>query len=310
MLRRPAPPLWFLLCVVVVSGLLLRAFLGEDAFVAPSDGHLPQVQLGFWGFLILVGQLIWKGLEIAGRVTLEVLKWMVVNLSLVVTKLGNGLKALGQALLLGLQKSWKFFELTYEKVLKPAWGKFWSWFDKFRRWLDRTIGPVLKWLRRLRDNLLKFWKEYVRPWLDLIDVTRRALRILNSLGLRWAGALDRRLGEIEEAIERPFRLLLAKVNEVITIVNRIMTADGLFQRLTLLRTLARDYGEIGKAIADRFSRRLTDEEERVYKAPFKPKTDATHLAELRVAITDADGPLGSRGVEFAADVRLRLARPR
>lgn len=308
--RRPAPPLWFLLCVVVVSGLLLRAFLGEDAFAAPSHGHPPQGLLGFWGFIILVGQLIWKGLEVAGRVTLEVLKWMVVNLSLVVTKLGNGLKVVGQSIILGLQKTWKFFELTYEKVLKPAWGKFWSWFDKFRRWLDRTIGPVLRWLRRLRDNLLAFWRTYVRPWLDLIDATRRVLRVLNSLGLRWAGALDRRLGEIEEAIERPFRLLLEKLNEVINVVNRIITADGLFQRLTLLRTLARDYGEIGKAIYERFARPLTSEEERVYKEAFKPKTDATHAAELRVAITDADGPLGSRGVEFAADVRLRLARPR
>jgi hypothetical protein len=147
----------------------------------------------------------------------------------------------GNALLKGLRAAWQFFELSYEKVIKPAFTKFWRWFDKFRKWLDDTFGPTLAWLRRLREHLLRFWATWVRPWLDFIDVTRRVLRVLSSLGLKWARELDKRLGELEEKIERPFRLLIAKVNEVINLVNRVITLDGLLTRLALIRSLERDY---------------------------------------------------------------------
>jgi len=210
------------------------------------------------GFFIIVGEIIWKGLEVAAKITLEILHWMVVNLSLVVTKLGNGLKALGSALLVGLRKSWEFLGDTYEHVLKPAWEKFWRWFDRFRKWLDDTFGPVLRFLRRVRDTLLAFWKTYVRPWLDLIDVTRRLLRVLNSLGLHWAAELDAKLGAIEDAIERPFRLLLEKLNDVINIVNGIVDGFGLFQRVVLIRSLARDYQYAWQAMANPYRKPVPD----------------------------------------------------
>jgi len=261
MLRpRRSPPLWFLILLVVVEAAVWRSLGGLSLIGAPGGDHRPELHQAFLGFLILVGSLIWKGLEVAGRVTLEVLKWMVINLSLVVTKIGNGLKALGVDLLAGFRKAWDFLKITYEHVLKPAWEKFWRWFDKLRKWLDDTFGPLLQHLRDLRDALLKFWKDYVRPWLDLIDVTRRALRVLNSLGLKWAGALDAKLGEIEEAIERPFRALLAKINEVIDIVNRVITLDGLLQRVALIRSLARDYNFAWRAIANPYRKPIPDQD--------------------------------------------------
>jgi hypothetical protein len=287
-LPRHRAPWWFLWLVAVGMALAYRLVQGCVNDGGSSGGHQPQVQLAFWGFIILVAELIWKGVEVAGKITLEILHWLYLQLSLIVTHIGNGLKTVGSALLAGLKKSWEFLRLTYDKVLKPAWDKFWRWFDRFRKWLDDTFGPVLRWLRRVRDTLLDFWKRYVRPWLDLIDVTRRLLRVLNALGLHWAAALDAKLGAIEDAIERPFRLLLAKVNEIITLVDRVITFDGLLQRVALIRSLARDYNYAWRAIANPYrkpipeSARHVPEISMVYDPP-------DVLPEVRAFLRDGTG---------------------
>ena len=304
---RPRPaPLWFLLCLAVVLGYGCRLLLGVGAPTPPGDSHPPEMLLGFWGFLITVGSWIFRGLQVAAQVTLTALAWSVKALWAFATAVYNGLKASALFLRDGLIKAWDFLEAAYDHVLKPVWTKFWRWFDKFRQWLDSTFGPILEWLRRARDELLRFWKTYVRPWLDLIDVTRRVLRVLNSLGLSWAGALDRRLGEIQDAIERPFRLLLQKVNEVINIVNRVVTLDGLLQRVALIRSIERDVRYVARSIHNWRLKPLTAEEwENVRKGLVK-RTEAEVSAELGALVATGAGPLGSLASEMAATWRNRL----
>lgn len=258
-LPRRRAPFWFLLAVTIAGALALRALAGAGAGAGPLPGSPAPPSAAFFFFLILIGELIWKGVEVAGRVTLQILQWIVAKLSLVVTKLKNGLGVLGAELLKALKRAWDFTRRVYDEVLKPAWDHFWNWFDKFRRWLDDTIGPVLDWLRTLRENLLTFWKLYVRPWLDLIDVTRKLLRVLAALHIPFARELDRRLGQLEQQIEKPFRILLAELNKVIGIVNRIVTLDGLLQRLVLIRSLARDYQYAWDTITKPYSKPITPE---------------------------------------------------
>jgi hypothetical protein len=262
-----------------------------------------------FAFILTVGELIWKGLQVAARVTLEVLKWTVAHLSLVVTKLVNGLKTIGTKLLVGLQKTWRFFEHTYERVLKPAWTKFWRWFDKFRRWLDKTFGPTLAWLRRLRDNLLRFWARFVRPWLDLIDVTRKVLRVLASLGLNWARELDRRLADIEARIQRPFTLLLAKVNEVINIVNRVVTLDGLLQRVALVRSLARDYKYAWNVIKSAYDEPLSDADKRALADKHKPRDFNAVHQEMTEYLSRGTGPRAGLVDETVLSILIGLRGP-
>jgi hypothetical protein len=304
--RSSPPPLWFFVCVAVACGLLVRLAVRSEIAGAWRDGQAPELHYAFWGIFIGIVTWLWNGIQAAGRVTLEILKWMVINLSAVVAKLGNSLKEVGSALLTAGRATWKFFELTYERVLKPAWLKFWRWFDKTRKWLDHTFGPTLRWLRRLRDNLLKFWKTYVRPWLDIIDATRRVLRVLSSLGLRWAAALDKRLGDLEARIERPFRLLLAKVNEVINIVNRVITLDGLFQRVALIRSLERDYILAWRAAVNPWTRETTDGDKQEVADKLPAKTLPVIAHETREYMQSRSGPRAALYDEQLAQWRIYL----
>lgn len=290
MRRAPAPPLWFLLCVVVVVALVLRRLLGAVGGETLGGGDGLQVQLAFWGWLASLGSLIFKGLQIAGKAALAALQWSVKALWLFATKTANALTALGRGVVLGLKKAWEFFRLTYEKVLKPAWLKFWRWFDKFRLWLDRTFRPIFDFLRDVRDHIMGFYKTWIRPWLDLIGVTRKVLGVLAGLGLDWARALDRRLAGIEAAIDRPFRIVLAELNKVVNIVNRIATLDGLLQRLTLVRSVVRDAGLIINSLANARSKPLTSAERDDMRKRLKGRPLSEIVAEKRVYFTTGGGP--------------------
>ncbi len=255
--RRSPPPLWFSVCAAVVLGLVARAVLRQLDGLLPTHGRAPDVQLAFWQFILAAIGWAWNAFQAAGQVTLEVLAWAVKVLQSGAATMANAIKDGANALRLGFVKVWDWFRDVYNDVLKPAWQKFWTWFERLRTWLNKTFGPTLRWLLKLRAQLLKFWKTYVRPWLDLIDVTRKLLRVLSSLGLTWARALDKRLGEIEEAIEAPFRFVLGKLNEIINAVNTVMTLDGLLQRVALVRSLARDYKYAWMAIVQPYSAPVT-----------------------------------------------------
>lgn len=137
-------------------------------------------------------------------------------------------------------KAWDAMKIVYADVLKPAL----KWIDAHVRrlygWLRNTLKPVFEYLRKVNDALLKIYKKYVRPVLDIIDYTRIGLRVLGDLGVEWARALDRRLGEYESLITENFRRILSYVNEAIDIVNAVVTKDKLFQSLPFLRSLDRD----------------------------------------------------------------------
>jgi hypothetical protein len=97
-------------------------------------------------------------------------------------------------------------------------------------------------------------------------------RILSSLGLGWARKLDAYLGQLEDKIQRPFQFLLAKINEVINVVNRIVTLDGLIQRVALIRSLARDYKFAGNIWWNTMHRAADPAALRRLKEPGETKT--------------------------------------
>jgi hypothetical protein len=305
--RSSSPPLWFNLVVVVVLALALRACMHVVPTLAADARHGAPPSVAFWFFLLGIVEAIWKGVQVAGKITLEILQWSVKALWAFAQTTANGLKGLGQLVGRGLKGVWDFFETTYEKVIKPAWLKFWRWFDKFRRWLDQTFGPVLAWLRQLRDSLLAFWKTWVRPWLDLIDVTRKALRVLSSMGIGWARRLDAYLADLESRIEKPFLFVLSKLNEVINVVNRIVTLDGLLQRIVLIQSIARDYKYVWSNIVAPYSSPIDAARRKELTEAAAARSLAAIEGDLRRYLATGAGPLAASVLVATTTLRQRLA---
>jgi len=304
--RRRAP-WWFVVVVAAALACALRVLDHASGALAGAPGDGPRPLVAFWFFVVLLAGWIWKGFEVAGRVTLIALQWAVANLYLIVTKFGNGLLATGHALLVGLKRGWDLLRGVWDDVLKPAWAKFWKLFDKLRTWLTDTFGPVLDWLQAVRKYLVDFWATYVRPWLDLIDVTRRLLRVLASLGLTWARALDARLAKLEDEITKPFLFVLGKLNEVIGIVNSVITAGGLLQRVALIRSMARDYEFAWRAIANPYQAGYDRTKGGPVDDAIKPRTAAQISAAYVAWVTSRSGDRADMYAAAEAAVKRELA---
>lgn len=259
-----------------------------------------------WGLFVAIGGFIVGLFQGGVDAVVAFLSWAVGALEAGAILLWNGLKAAVELTRLGFVKAWDFVGNLYDDVLKPAWDKISAWFDRLHTWLDNTFGPLLKWLIKLRTQLLAFWKTYVRPWLDIIDVTRKLLRTLGSLGLTWATALDQRLGDLESAIEKPFQFVLGKLNEIINVVNTVITADGLFQRVALIKSLARDYQYAWTAITQPYLHNQTPPTDEPTGPPTAPRT-LTEIADgLSAYVVSEDGLLAPQLSEMQRVWRSQL----
>jgi hypothetical protein len=274
-------PLWFYVLVAALLAVALRELAPAPAASAGAGGDAHPVSFAWWTILVTIVEAIWKGVEVAGRVTLAVLQYSVNLLWRFARNIAAAAHELADYAWTGLKAGWGLLRDTYENVLKPAWKFFWKWVDKVENWLQRTFEPLIRWLQKVRTWILDFYTRYIRPVLDIIDVTRRALRVLASLGLEWARTLDRKLGELEERITRPFLELVAKVNDVINLINRVVTLDGLFQKLAYVRTYARDVKDIWNQTGWGLHRPITAAEK-----------DALHTSFARLALKTVERDIG------------------
>ena len=228
-----------------------------------------------WAWIGVVAEAIWGAAQTAYDAIVASIVWSVKFLWALAIELYNGAISLGGLIQTGFKKAWDFLSTIYDDVLKPAWGKFWTLFDRFRTWLNATFGPVLKFLQAVRNDVLGFYHDWIRPVLDIIDAARGILRVLELLHIKFAAALDAYLGQLEALINKPFQELLSKLNLVVDFVNRIETADGLIQRVAHIRTLQRDILFATRVLTNSRTRALTDDEKyRIERGRMTPSIDA------------------------------------
>lgn len=292
----------------MISTLTLARAAGFPLDTTPpsTPGELP-ITVAFWPLIILIASAVWQGLEVAGRVTLEILKWSVLQLWAFARTVYNAAKGIGIELVKAARKTWDFFEDTYEHVIKPAWNKFYAWYRRAREWLERVIGPVYKFLERLRTELRKLYDRWVRPILDSIDIAHRVLGVLRAFGWDWVVRLDGYLTNLQERIDQPFRYALQKLNEVINLVNRVITWNGLIQRLALIRSIERDIRLVNRAF---LNWRLNPASADQYAAHVRGsgRTEAEIWREFIETVEPGGARRDSQAAEIAADWRITIER--
>lgn len=218
-----------------VCALFLLALLLDQVWPL---GAAPAHQ-AFIGLIIAIGSAISTFFHAFGSVTIAIIlkAWELLR---------SGVVQLARALKSGLWETGRFLARSVQSlrglwthVLKPAL----SWANRklfaLETWLKVKFGPVLRFLARVKKAVDDFYKAYIRPIIDTIEFIRAVNRVLQVFHINLLRKLDEVLQKIEQTIEDPFLWVRAHITELENWIDRIVTLDGFFKRVTLLSSMSK-----------------------------------------------------------------------
>lgn len=163
-----------------------------------------------------------------------------------ITFLKDNIVQLSQALLNGVLKLGRSLARAVVSLLRLAVSGIRTlavWASRklvaLEQFLKAKFKPILAWLAKVKDHLDDLYKKYIRPIIDTIEFIRALNRVLQTFHINVLRQLDATLAKIEQKIELPYEWIRSHITEVENWINRIVTADGLFQRVALVRSMGR-----------------------------------------------------------------------
>jgi len=110
---------------------------------------------------------------------------------------------------------------------------------KLHDFLKEKFGPVLQWLKELKQHIRDIYDRFVRPIVDTIQFIRQLNALLALFHIDLLKKLDATLAKIEQRIEDPFVKLQQWINRVDNAISLIIDEGGIFQRVTLIKSMSR-----------------------------------------------------------------------
>jgi len=210
---------------------------------------------------------------------------------------------------LGFSKLWGLIRKFWDRVLFPLIQQLDRYLARLFKWLRDEFGPIIDGLLWLRKKILEWYDKWLRPIFDTIDVIRRVLGIFSFFGLEWARRIDRALAAIQAKFDEAIGKVLARLNETIDFVNRIVTIDGLLQRYTLVRSLILHQRDALKVWWSSIHKPLSGQSKQQYEQKPAPVNVAARAGDMRAYVYRHAGQDVARIDEYAAAYRLEIEAP-
>jgi hypothetical protein len=223
--------------------------VGLAPFVALARGRL---DLAAALFLVSLGFL---GLDVIFAAIWEGLKWIAEKAAIIAAAVWQAFQKAAHYTWTGLQ--WLGGKakdgLQWLKDRASGFATWWKekaapWlvraFDKVDMWFKAHFGWLFTWVHRIQSILGWVYKNVLRPLFQFLEVSRLALRLLASLGVKWAGKLDAVLGRIEQKLFSLFYSLVSFVNGIASILDLIFNPWGALRRSLFLWSAWAYVGEL------------------------------------------------------------------
>jgi hypothetical protein len=269
------------------------AVWGVVALVVWLDAHGPHVSAhaAFLGFLLsaiswIIGAFQTVGSAVATALS-AVVSYLVTAVSWLTGRLASVITSSGTI----FAKTWDGLRRVWTNVLRPVilWTD--KAFTRVETWLTRTFGPAFKYLRLVRNTLDHVFTRFLRPVFDTVSFVRQFNRVLHVVHIHVLDGVTSTLMSIEQRLDAALFFLYGKINELTNWINVIVTADGLFQQVTLLRSLERDLVYSWRMMVNARDAPLTAEDRAFLAARNQPPTFQTMNQQFEEYATSGTGPM-------------------
>lgn len=198
------------------------------------------------------------------------------------------------------------------RVLSTIFGRLYNMLaevvNRIARILDRIFGPIIDFLDKVRFYLKKIYDKILRPILDTIEIVRSFLQLLALFNVDWARKLDQKLAELEQYVLAPYDWLVGKINTVENWINRIVTLDGLIQRVALIGAMVRDVEYTNKLFFNSQIRSLTPRQLAALQKVDVEDHPELVITKMRRHVARQDTDVSGAIRESIANVKINLRR--
>jgi hypothetical protein len=202
-----------------------------DAFFGAIVNALIAAFNFLFHILIAIAQFIWNGL-IA-----------------IVNFLGHAFTILG-----------RFFQHLWDKILKPIFTTLVKDYQKLRAFLQRVLGPYLKFIQTIQVWITKHILPIIKLAIAIIQRVRIILEIFRLLGFKWAAKLDADLRKVQDFLTTALQDIVVGLNTLTTIMEVIIDPAMLLRKNVLGGTLFKYLGALKRAVGFGGNRALDPDE--------------------------------------------------
>jgi hypothetical protein len=140
-----------------------------------------------------------------------------------------------------------FFHHIWDTLYKVVIAKLILDYKKLHDWLAKLLGPLLKWIQRIRAWYFKHIFPIQHAILNVISTLRVILEVFRLLGAKWAAKLDADLAKIQSAVTTSIVDVVATLNKVSTILGLTIDPAMLIRPDAFGRSLWNALGQLKKA---------------------------------------------------------------
>jgi len=116
--------------------------------------------------------------------------------------------------------------------------------DKIGSWFKRHFGWLWTWVHRIQSILGWIYSNILRPLFAFLEITRGVLRLLASLGVKWAGRLEQWLRGVETKLLNVFTSIVNVVNSIADLLDALFDPTGAFKRKYFVWSLIHWWGDL------------------------------------------------------------------
>lgn len=147
-----------------------------------------------------------------------------------------------------LGKAANLFRYIWDNFFKRVFNGLFSAVMKAHDWLESKLGPILRFLQKMRAFIDNVMNKYVKPIMNIIQRMRQFLTVLKLFHVKFAEKLDARLLQIEVKMAAVFIEARQILNGIIDAVNLVIDPTKLLKHPILIISIRRSLPALVRSV--------------------------------------------------------------